>query len=83
MSLRDPPLELSLSSHGLEGREEEIFPTEGVLFGFSWTEATLSEIVELLEQTYCGTMALEASHLSVSVCIMRDYIETLRMGLSL
>lgn len=62
----ESPPELSLASYGLEGKEKELFGTEGIVFGFPRPEAPLSEIVQHLEQAYCGTMALEVAQVEVS-----------------
>ena len=62
----ESPLELSIAGYGLEGRESELFRTEGIVFAFARPEASLSEIVQHLELTYCGTMALEVAHIEVS-----------------
>lgn len=60
------PTELELADYGLEGKEDELFRTEGIVFAFPKPEAPLSEIVQHLEHAYCGTMALEVAHLEVS-----------------
>ena len=59
-------IELDLAGYGLEGKEGELFRTEGIVFAFPKPEAPLSEIVQHLERAYCGTMALEVAHLEVS-----------------
>ena len=63
---RESPPELSLAGYGLEGKEDELFRTEGIVFAFPRLEAPLSQIVQHLELTYCGTMALEVAHVEVS-----------------
>lgn len=50
----------------MEGRESEVFRTEGIVFAFERPEASLSEIVQHLEQAYCGAMALEVAYVEVS-----------------
>ena len=62
----ESPQELSLEGYGLEGRESEVFRTEGIVFVFERPKASLSEIVQHLEQAYCGTMALEVAYVEVS-----------------
>jgi len=62
----ESPPELSLASYGLEGKENELFRTEGIVFGFPRPEAPLSEIVQHLEQAYCRTMTLEVAQVEVS-----------------
>jgi len=62
----ESPPELSLASYGLEGKENELFGTEGIVFGFPRPEAPLSEMVQHLEQAYCGTMALEVAQVESS-----------------
>ena len=62
----ESPVELSLASYGLEGRESELVRTEGIVFALARPEASLSEIVQYLELAYCGTMALEVAHVEVS-----------------
>ena len=59
-------IELDLAGYGLKGKEDELFRTEGIVFAFPKPEAPLSEILQHLEHTYCGTMALEVAHLEVS-----------------
>ena len=63
---RESPPELTLAGCGLEGKEDELFRTEGVVFAFPRPEASLSEIVQHLEKAYCGTMALEVAQVEVS-----------------
>ena len=59
-------IELDLADYGLGGKEDELFRTEGIVFAFPKPEAPLSEILQHLEHTYCGTMALEVAHMEVS-----------------
>ena len=63
--------ELSMAGYGLEGKEDELFRTEGIVFAFPKPEAPLplSEIVQHLEQAYCGTMALEVAQVEVHINI--------------
>ena len=63
---RDSPPELCLSHYGLEGEENKLFRTEGMVSGLTQPEATLAEIVEYLEKVYCRTMSLEVSQVNVS-----------------
>ena len=60
-----------MAGYGLEGKEDELFRTEGIVFAFPKPEAPLplSEIVQHLEQAYCGTMALEVAQVEVHINI--------------
>ena len=61
---------LSPHSFGLPEDAGKVFEVRDVLSGASQTQHSLSEVVEYLEGMYCGTMALQTAHMSVSsVCL--------------
>ena len=61
------PYPLTAGAFGFsEGDEHRQFETEGILFAFQKPEASLKEITTYLEDTYCGTLAIETE--SIRVC---------------
>ena len=55
------------------GSESWFDNSSGVLTGLPHTRVSEAEAVEYLEEMYCGTLALEASDSSVSVCTPRRF----------
>ena len=59
-------LELKLGDFGLEECQTDIFNISNLLPGFGSDEASLSEILNYLDKTYCGTLAIEIKQLCES-----------------
>lgn len=69
--------DLSLEFHGLsEADLDTVFPTNDFLIGKS--EATLREIIEILERAYCGSIGYEYMHVFTAdeKIWFEDYIES-------
>lgn len=58
-----PTPELDPALYGLNNINEQ-FTTEGII-NMGQSTATLDEIVQFLETTYCGPSALECQHIPV------------------
>ena len=61
-----PCPELDLSYYGLAQSGGDVVNTEGLVHINSGPWASLSDVVKHLENTYCGTMAVEFSYMQVT-----------------
>lgn len=58
---------LNPQTFGLREDGEQVIEVEGLLYGFPGPQGSLQEVVEYLEGVHCISMALQATHISVSV----------------
>ena len=50
-------------------KNEDVYPVASLLHSFPHSKGSVYDVVGYLEDMYCGTMALEVTH--VSVCLYR------------
>ena len=66
--IHSAPPELGLSLYGLSTESSNQFNVEGII-GTNQTRLTTTELVNTLEEIYCGPIAVEYDHVQVHVYI--------------